>query len=478
MAHPLAETSQLLRALPLPKSTGTSHSGALEHRKTEEATSPIDIAPPEVLCYIFTFVLPVATASSDPIPVLRGHSRHSPLESWILGGPWAIGQVCREWRALALNFPQLWTSMVVPSVILPRERHLLDIQLERTVNAPLDLLITFESVQNRTKTPVEGFMQKLVGCCGRWRSLQLHFDIATPLHQAFDVLGPLPLLRELFLGGFSHLVKLDFSKDAPNLRKVVLGYPGETFYQIRDIPLPWARLSIYKATYPDGSTHFRNLSMTRNLVECDLDFDTQTTDALIQHPGTLTLPQLRRLVITRDIFLDCLVAPALHDLQVHGAIDHVLSFLRTSACTLTRLTLFKCNARTDPEILQILHNTPSLTHLALDFPGPSSSTNGLISALTIRPGGADGPGVCPGLTSLSWGDRNDTMDWSAFVDMLESRWRVSGSEPAHRGLRSVRVYLRRLEMRSQLLPVLVEEGLDVLVLSSRTGHPMEVWREY
>ncbi|KAJ7508916.1 hypothetical protein B0H11DRAFT_1791764, partial [Mycena galericulata] len=473
MADPLAEISQLLRALQaLPKSMGTSHSGALEHHcKKEEATSPIDIIPPEVLCYIFTLALPVATASSTAIPVLRRHS----FEPLILSGPWAIGQVCREWRALALDFPRLWTSMVVPSIILPHERHLLDIQLERSGNAPLDLLITFKFVQSTRETPLDGFMQKLVGCCGRWRSLRLEFDRARPLHRAFDALGPLPLLRELILGGYTYLARFNFSTDAPNLRKVALGIPGQAPVQNRDIRLPWAQLSIYKATFLHGSTHFRNLSMTRNLIECDLDFGTQPTDALVQHTGNLTLPQLRRLVITRDLFLDCLVAPALSDLQVHGAIDHVLSFLRTSGCTLTRLTLFKCNARTDPEILQILHNTPSLTHLALDFPGPSSSTNGLIYALTIRPGGADGAGVCHTLTSLSWGDRNDTMDRSAFVDMLESRWRVSGFDPR---LRFVRVYLGRLRMRSRLLPVLAEEGLDVLVLNSRKGNPaMELWRE-
>ncbi|KAJ7511953.1 hypothetical protein B0H11DRAFT_1953682 [Mycena galericulata] len=481
MADPLAETSQLLRTVPYPPSTGTSRAGALEHQKTEEAepknslTSPIDIIPPEVICYIlnFTLALPVATASSPTIPVL---GVHSPPEPWVLSGAWVLGQVCREWRALAIAFPVLWTSMVVADNIRPRERHLLDIQLERSGNAPLDLLIRTRFGRNfGRKTPFDGFMPKLVGYCGRWRSLHLQFDGPCPLHWAFDRLGPLPLLRELILSGATDVATLDAFKDAPNLRKVALSNPGQT--SIHDTPLPWAQLATYKATYPDGSKHFRNLSMACNLVECDLDFGTQTTDQLVRHMGTLTLPQLRRLVITKDLFLDCLVAPALNELQVHGTIDRVLPFLRRSACILARLTLFRCNAGTDTEILQILRNTPSLNHLALDFRGPSSSTSGLISAFMMSPGGADGASVCPNLTSLFWGDRNDTMDRSAFVDMVESRWRTS--DPTHRGLHFVRVYLGRLRMRSRRLQMFAEEGLDVIAINSRKGNrAMELWREY
>ncbi|KAJ7731671.1 hypothetical protein DFH07DRAFT_781165 [Mycena maculata] len=148
------------------------------------------------------------------------------------------------------------------------------------------------------------------------------------------------------------------------------------------------------------------------------------TEEDFQHAaGLLTLPCLRRLVVTRDIFLDGLRVPALDDLRVHNAIDHTLPFLQHSGCVLTRLTLFTCDAE-DTYILDILRYTSSLAAFALDFAGTSSTTNQLISVLAVRPDDANAQCLVPDLTSLSWGDRNDTMDRGAFVDIVDSWWRV------------------------------------------------------
>ncbi|KAJ7115131.1 hypothetical protein C8R43DRAFT_1242457 [Mycena crocata] len=58
--------------------------------------------------------------------------------------------------------------------------------------------------------------------------------------------------------------------------------------------------------------------------------------------------------------------------------------------------------------------------LAVDFLGPAFETNALISALAVP----SNERICLNLTSLMWGDRNDTIDRTAFADMVESRWRI------------------------------------------------------
>ncbi|KAJ7617806.1 hypothetical protein FB45DRAFT_1034047 [Roridomyces roridus] len=138
--------------------------------------------------------------------------------------------------------------------------------------------------------------------------------------------------------------------------------------------------------------------------------------------------QLRRLVTTSASFLLHLNTPALLDRHVHGGdLELILPFLYHSKCagTLTSITPFKCEAPAS-QVLGLLHETPALTKLAIGFLGPLTETTLLIAALTVP--SSERHIICPRsncLTSLSWGDRNDTIDRKAFVDMVESRWRAA-----------------------------------------------------
>ncbi|KAJ7453208.1 hypothetical protein FB451DRAFT_1282014 [Mycena latifolia] len=454
---------------------------ALQHSfSSEEFTKdfglsrPIALLPPEILCHIFLTALPVPTATPPARPEIgpwRG--------VWNLFSPWILSHVCQEWRALALSLPTLWTSIVLSTAMLAQEIPVLNIQLARSGNAALDVLIRFTSGYRPSRDPFDLFLLTLIGHCARWRTIQLHFDTGCPAHPAFNELGPIPCLQRLcFSGrGISSLKKYDFFKDAPHLSSVVLSNAGD--FSIRDILLPWAQIASYKATYTDGSNHFRNMCASANtLVECDIDFGPDPSAEHIWHGDTLALPRLRRLVTTQDLFLECLVAPALRDLHVCGTTDHILRFLRNSACALTRLTLFMCYAATS-DIILILQNTPSVSELRIDFIGPPSAPNQLISALTVHP---QLEPLCPNLTSLSWGDRNDYMVRAAFVDMVESRWLIASASALRcRKLRFVAVHLGRLRMKGQgrRLRSFADEGMEVVMLTARKGtQAMETWREY
>ncbi|KAJ6609798.1 hypothetical protein B0H10DRAFT_2225597 [Mycena sp. CBHHK59/15] len=155
--------------------------------------------------------------------------------------------------------------------------------------------------------------------------------------------------------------------------------------------------------------------MALNIVECYITFSVSYSNLFPDPGASPTLRHLRRLTVTNDKFLDCLVAPALEELRIEGAIDCVLPFVQRSACALTHLMLQRC--RTSALVLDLLQSLPSLASLWLHFPSPADM-NTIILALTLR--GA-GPCLCPNLTSLLWCDSKNYLDRVVFPE--------SGSEP-------------------------------------------------
>ncbi|KAJ7617855.1 hypothetical protein FB45DRAFT_1103125 [Roridomyces roridus] len=444
---------------------------------TAEA-SPISSLFPEILCHIFILAL----------PPLEGHSpldnRLSPTRRlaqtkdglWPLGPPWSLAQVCAHWRSVALGYGPLWSTIVVPQITPSHHStcslFYFKLILERSSSAPLDVLIRL----NQCNKFVDIMIQTIVVHCARWRSLWIECDgqRLPPDEFGDSRLGTLPLLRHLTINGALGL-RLEerfysMFSDAPNLRSVALRSPGDLSH--REIVLPWAQLTSYRAKDPSASAHFKRLLVTTQLVHCDLDFDdAQFPGIPADLRGVVTLQRLRRLVITNTEVLQHIIAPCLQELQVHGVVDHVPSFMHRSSCVLTRLTLFMCISPAS-QIVALLQLASSITVLELDYLGSADETAVLISALTI---GAAEP-ICPGLASLSWGDRNDVVDRESLVDMVESRWRL---DPPGQ-LRFVGVYLgcRRMKAAGWRLRCLANEGLEVVLRIQKKGRRvMERWRE-
>ncbi|KAJ7670061.1 hypothetical protein DFH06DRAFT_1179903 [Mycena polygramma] len=255
------------------------------------------VIPPELLCYIFSLSLPTRTPTSPIVLVIGSNAWRDP---WILGGPWIFGQVCSYWRQLAQSLPPtLWIGITISTVLTTHEATLLHMQLARTANAPLDLLIRFTSGQrSHRETPFDRFLSTLVLHSTRWRTLHMEFDDACDPHSAFGALRPdsLPLLEELVLTGrgVPYLRKYDFFHDAPGLRRVVFGDCGVS--TVANVPLPYGQLTTYKAIYPDVSTRLRVLSAASNLVECDIDFGPigPAPYRALATNTVVTLPCLRR----------------------------------------------------------------------------------------------------------------------------------------------------------------------------------------
>jgi hypothetical protein len=194
----------------------------------------------------------------------------------------------------------------------------------------------------------------------------------------------------------------------------------------------------------------------------------------------VTLHALHRLVVSVDNFLDCLVTPALDELYVIGACDAVQPFLDRSSCVLMRLTLYQCDSY--DSIIPLLENNPSLTTLQIDFSGGAEEMSSLISALTVD-AASGGPCLSPNLTSISWADRKCVLSHAAFVDMVQSRWRVANTTYCSR-LRSVEILLGRVRIIKtrtigRRLEAFRDEGLGVSIVDCRqVPAAIAKWREW
>ncbi|KAF8145342.1 hypothetical protein K438DRAFT_1872161 [Mycena galopus ATCC 62051] len=431
--------------------------------------SAINLIPPELLCYIFTLLVPpLNSGSSSPvIPTFNAPWLSGP---WILGGPWVFGQVCSHWRALAVSLPTLWTSITVFTTVSPRELSLLNIQLSRTESAPLDLHINFTS---DTRSPpncdlFDPFLARLVSYSARWRTLHLEFDGGRlPRTTVATIYGlTLPLLEELALSGSGVSYIANLFTGAPALRRLVLR--THSLASTRKIALPWAQLTSYKAFHSDAATHFRNLAGAANLVECDLDFAAFNHDEVtVLQLDILILPSLRRLAISCPLLLDRLIAPALQSLYIVGPVKHVHPFLDRSGCTskLIELTLVRSTAPA-PEIITLLQQTPGLTALMLDVHSPPAE---IVAALTAR------GRLCPALELLAWTDFTDMLDRGAFADMVVSRCTNS---IGMRRLRSVVLLAGRRRLNAATGRMRALPGLEVVIMNPNKGVPaLARWRD-
>ncbi|KAJ6576056.1 hypothetical protein DFH09DRAFT_1150286 [Mycena vulgaris] len=456
-----------------PSSNSELFDGFSSSREKEVMASapPIAMIPAELLCYIFTLGMPpVKNGEVAVIPVIGRSILQDP---WILGGPRVFVQVCSHWRAVALSLPTLWTSITVFSTITPREFSLLNTQLARTAQAPLDVHIRFtdENYKKHSSYEFDLFLATLVSHSGRWRTLYLQFDVNWRPHAAFNALTPgtLPVLQELVFSGTGlyHIEKYDFFKDAPALRRVVLGTRGMS--PVWNIALPWAQLTTYKATYLGAASHFRYLAVAVNLVDCDLDCGKGPYDDIRLH-SAVTLPRLRRLAVSHPGLLDPLSAPALQSLYIVGPVKNVPDFLRRSGRTsaLTELTLAECAAPAH-EIIALLQEVCGLTTLALYL---RSSPAELVAAFTAP------ECLCPNLGSLSWADFDDALDRSAFANMVLSRCTESTSAlPLH----FVAIYSGRRLMKKAGWCLGKLPGLEVVTMNMKKGKSASAvarWRGY
>ncbi|KAF7319216.1 hypothetical protein HMN09_00258900 [Mycena chlorophos] len=428
--------------------------------------SLIDRIPTELLGEIFICTLRMPTPFLTGVPVVGGEGYTKPYTGhwhrgnwkprtsirWVFDAPWTLPHVSQGWRAVSLALPQLWSTFIVSTAMRERERRLLQVQLARTADAPLDIIIRVadQGADHPNIRPYNGFLAELVQHCARWRSLRIQYDrYATRLAelQAIDV--DMPLLVEfqvtsLHMRYYRLNNRFAFlaTRLAPFLKHLLDAAPKLQRLQLTDsnrdmsfAPEPRTGLTMYKAVYDDPATHLEFLTRSSTtLVECDLHFPADA-EAVASGRGfqafaeakVVSLPVLRRLTTNDAAVLDVLDTPALVDLNISGTIAPIGVFLARTKCTLGRLTIVHPSDSLK-EVVSILRHTTTLSMLRVALELKTSH-----QADILQDALADAE-LVPKLRTLEWTDRTDMTSRNALAQLVESRRRTT-SESCFRELR-------------------------------------------
>ncbi|KAJ7156680.1 hypothetical protein C8R46DRAFT_1114839 [Mycena filopes] len=278
---------------------------------------PVLTLPTEIICEIFTQLMPVYPAC----PPLKGVLSAANLT-----------QICRTWRDIALATPALWRAVHMPIGANTRFAHKLDMWLNKSRSSPLSLEIE-ESPRSLQRIFAFSSSQ-----CARWEHLKLRIA-----YGHLVTFGSLPLLSHLDVAFREARPSQHISfPAAPLLRSVVLNDRAA-----RSLILPWAQLTSLTLLnlFPDECVPV--LQQTPNLTHCKLSLVGPMQSSSLWPDVTLSrLESLTLDLFTKPFriagYLETLIAPALRELQIEeqllpNPIVSLASFITKSGCPLREM---------------------------------------------------------------------------------------------------------------------------------------------
>ncbi|KAK7014295.1 F-box domain-containing protein [Favolaschia claudopus] len=286
---------------------------------------PVLTLPNEMIAEIFLRFLPLYP---DVQPLLGDLS------------PMRLTQICRQWRDIACNTPQLWTAIDLNprNVDLPTSLEgtlaLTALWVSRSGNCPL-------SIRMGSQHDPMSILALLIPHRHRWEHLTLTLESTRPLSL---IQCSLPLLKSLtvHLGSSISDNKVVSLQYLPLLSTVTLDD-----YKIPHISLPWSQLTSLTLSwiYPEHCMSI--LRKTARLERCTLLLwmqDEPENEFVVD----LVLPCLETLEVEVDEgvhvnLMQGLVAPALHYLRLpesflgSNPIKSLESFISRSRCHIDKL---------------------------------------------------------------------------------------------------------------------------------------------
>ncbi|KAF5310736.1 hypothetical protein D9619_007890 [Psilocybe cf. subviscida] len=297
--------------------------------------------------------------------------------------PWALSQVCRDWRRVALSLPHLWKCIDLKLDVESQKTHsfltFLTNHLDRSNQVPLNIFVACStSAYDYVHHP---FIDILCRCAERWGS----FNVTVPgtTLQAFaGVKGRLKMLHSVLIallspGPYQDGTPLDMFEDAPELRRFFFISAHAPSLRLH---LPWSQLLSYEDMYYNrvGITNALTPSLQRLAL-----YHRRPYSELVPLP-TITLDGLQHLTISftalrghqdsiPEGYLDGLTLPALEELRFinyWGPNTHVLNALiKRSHCThLTSLEFAPAMPFKPGELSGVLRLVPQLTDLVTFIP--------------------------------------------------------------------------------------------------------------
>ncbi|KAJ6578668.1 hypothetical protein DFH09DRAFT_1148046 [Mycena vulgaris] len=330
-----------------------------EARKSiiEALIYPVLTLPFEITSRIFLDCLP-----QDADTILRPYPSQNEA-------PLVLTRVCRDWRAVAVSTPMLWTHLRIELDSDDGRGHidskwvaLLDIWLQRSQPHPLSM-----TVSNLSYTePDETLVGVLDRHSPRWRDLTLKLPFNHFSRLSAHV--SLPLLERLTIsahGSPDMINPISAFRNAPRLNHVCL----EGGMHPSDLLLPWDQLRTMEFYGASSDDCLELLRLTPNVVSCVLDIQ-YASHALAQGAP---LQSLRSFTFSGPAgwgILRYVAMPALQKLDLTRSppdprnIVQLLQFVARSECALRELRLYVRSAVTT-QTIYLLRCLPLLSTLDL-----------------------------------------------------------------------------------------------------------------
>ncbi|KAJ7207679.1 hypothetical protein C8J57DRAFT_1734148 [Mycena rebaudengoi] len=310
---------------------------------------PVLTLPAEITSKIFTHFLPIY-----------------PLCSLITGllSPMLLGQICRQWRDIALGTPRLWSAIEIEIHSDDPDRFsarvdLLRAWLIRSKTCPLSLSVQIDRVPEHRSVSLRHLTDTVL-----IHSTRLEYmNLLLPFHDLHwgGLQCPFPLLRDLTLGTSDDVLADDATTpfcDAPALTTVHL-----VDFSTYPAALPWSQLTTISVEGWEPLQVARILRYAVSLINFSGTVWDDFHDVQIMPP----LLHLQSLILfefeegpsgwraTRKL-LDALTAPALRHLTVSGgrleplSFDTIASLIARSQCSLESLHVTHSQHYKEPDV--------------------------------------------------------------------------------------------------------------------------------
>jgi hypothetical protein len=401
---------------------------------------PVLTLPTEITVEIFRRTLP-----PSPSP--------SPLEA-----PLLLGQICRQWREIALNARDLWQSL---SFSNHRSIALLQMWLSRSGDSPLNY-----SIECSDPVAADALIDTSLQHSHRWKDVTLGLPFTSFSRLRFRTL---PMLRRIAFaihhkpagdGAPDAVLDNVVVADAPLLRAVRIATSAIKF------DLPWSQLtSLVIGSYMKIEECMDLLPKCPALVKLTLTTYDADDNSARTHPH-ITLNSLESLSVNLgpSSLMQFLTLPRLRVLELTKYLDHhspdvLRSFIRRSSCTLQQLTLALYRHDDTPIPALLLAIPHSVARLELEL-GNSNDVDNVVDALSS-------PLILPGLNTLCIRTTQLlSIDMIAITDMLHTR------RSAHPPSSSLEGFEAQLQFRFSWKPspallaalqVLANDGLNIRI---------------
>ncbi|KAJ7162604.1 hypothetical protein C8R43DRAFT_947110 [Mycena crocata] len=348
-------------------------------------------------------------------------------------GPMMLLQICRAWKELALQTPQLWTSFALDFRPLPslQKREFLLLALKGWIDRSRNLPISFKLHYPVFDATCADLIQCILPSSIRWRDITLS--------------APTASLLPLWAAEPNSLL---------SLRALTMESVGAGPFALEHWGINWAQLTeldLFLVAFPTLDECYDILAQAVNLTRCSMNASCAFSS---DNPEQISLPKLEHLRFTlygEDIggfpsdrpeskflaFLETLSLSGIESLRIgwnvkhgptqayywSGSCNRFAAFLKVLGGHLSSLHLAYLPFST-PQILQCLAVIPSLSHLKLSFSQGDkehdSINDELLSVLTQQPGES---GLLPALQSIRMESHGEAYSNPVLLRFIASRWK-------------------------------------------------------